>query len=171
MGSAVRTTYTYPALSPIRTLMPLLMCAYLTWLYKGKKKIWFTGWLGIGLLVSTLSVLWNLETGAGCALGFAAYVIIEQMQQMKSFGMKILGICVGMMCFCVLSILGAIGIVNGYNLFTGGADSCFSHLFLSVYHQSFKFCFRIYSMQSTIGKSCVGIYSGIAVWGVLLGNI
>lgn len=120
LGSIVRTTYTYPAISPIRTLMPLLICAYLAYLYKGKKEAWGTRWFWLGLLISIVSVLWNTETGIACTLGFVAYVVIGQMQRYKPFCKKMMAVYCVMCCFCVSSILGAIGIVNLYNLAMGG---------------------------------------------------
>lgn len=40
LAAVVRTTYTYPAVSPIRTLFPLLLCWYMAYLYRHKKKAW-----------------------------------------------------------------------------------------------------------------------------------
>lgn len=128
-AAVIRTTYTYPALSPTRTLFPMILCAFITFLYVHNKRVWFTKWFCIGYTICSAAVLWNTETGIGCIIGFTAYILVEVWQQEVAIWWKRwLTYCV-CLAFSIGSILLAIVVVNIYNIFCGASYLVFSSFF------------------------------------------
>ena len=70
LAAVIRTAYGYMAVSPMRTMWPLIMSAFIVFVVKhGNKRLF----VFIGYVISMLSIIWNTETGIACAFGFAAF--------------------------------------------------------------------------------------------------
>lgn len=128
-AAVIRTTYTYPAISPIRTLFPMILCAFITFLYIHNKQVWLTKWFCIGYTICSAAVLWNTETGIGCIIGFTAYILVEVWQQEVAIWWKRWLTYFVCLAFSIGSILLAIVVVNIYNIFCGASDFVFSSFF------------------------------------------
>lgn len=120
LGSMARLEYYIVHLIPIRTIFPILLCAFFTFLYKRKIKVTKRqGWYVAFFVLLTLSVLCNLEMGVVCLLTFGTYVIFELICDrgpLKEWVSNIIFVIVTL----IMSIIAAIGIVNLYNLANGG---------------------------------------------------
>jgi len=129
LAAVIRTSYTYPAVSPIRTLFPMILCAFITFLYKHNKSIWFTKWFYIGYAICSLAVLWNTETGMGCIVGFTAYIFVKMWQTNPLISGRMCLLYFSCSAFAIGSILTAIVIVNIYNFFCGSYQLIFRSFF------------------------------------------
>ncbi len=136
-AAVVRTTYTYPAVSPVRTLFPLLLCAYMVFLYKNQKEVWGNRWMWMGFLLCSGAVLWNTETGLACIAGFVFYILVEQWQRRSVFGkgMSVLYFSVfaaSLGCVCL-----AVVVLNIYNWVCGYPNLVFRVFFYPYINSSF----------------------------------
>ncbi len=129
LAAVVRTSYTYPAISPIRTLFPLILCAFMVFLYKNDKRVWFSKWYIIGYILCSAAVLWNTETGIGCIIGFTTYVLVELWQENKLISGRMCLSYLSCFVFAIASILFAIIVVNIYNIFCGVYQPVFRSFF------------------------------------------
>lgn len=129
LAAVIRTTYTYPALSPIRTLFPMILCAFITFLYIHNKQVWFTKWFCIGYIICSAAVLWNIETGIGCIIGFTAYILVEAWQQEKAICWKRCLMYFICLIFSIGGIILAIVAVNIYNISCGAPHLVFRSFF------------------------------------------
>lgn len=128
-AAVIRTTYTYPAISPLRTLFPMILCAFITFLYIHNKQVWLTKWFCIGYAICSAAVLWNTETGIGCIIGFTAYILVEVWQQEAAIWWKRWLTYLGCLAFSIGSILLAVVVVNIYNIICGASNLVFSSFF------------------------------------------
>lgn len=119
LASVVRPLYVYPAIFPIRTLFPTIMCAYLLYLYKKEKNTGYNRYMLLGYFISVAAILWNTETGVGCLIGITVYYVWEFLGKGSKLSMKSLYSCIGLMPIVLLSALMPIAIVNIYNFFCG----------------------------------------------------
>ncbi len=105
---------------PIRELFPMLLCAYVCWLVRHKKKLWETKWMCIGYLLVSLAILWNTESGIFCLLAFSAAVITQRLQVHQWYERKQLLFLGKLAFYSAASLLFSIAVVNAYNLLCGG---------------------------------------------------
>lgn len=111
LGTIVRTTYYYPAIFPIRTMFPMLICALVLWLGKHgflkniKQTIVFLYIMGM------ISVVWNTESGIACVVGITAFVFTYKENLKNNFMRIVVGILV--------ALITPIIIINVYNLLCG----------------------------------------------------
>ncbi len=119
VGGVHRLIYYAPHLTPIRTLFPIILFAFFVYLYKKKIELrtWF-GYLG-SFLILTLSVLFNLEIGICCIVGFCSYIVFELVCEKATLRVWMVEIS-RVILICVLVVASAICIVNIYNLACGG---------------------------------------------------
>lgn len=129
LAAVIRTSYTYPAISPIRTLFPMVMCAFITFLYMHKKQVWFTKWLCVGYVICSAAVLWNTEMGLACIVGFTAYILVELWQKDPPISYRNCLPYLSCFIFSMGSILLAIIVVNIYNFFCGVCQPVFRSFF------------------------------------------
>ncbi len=129
LAAVIRTTYTYPAISPIRTLFPLILCAFMTFLYNHNKRMWFTKWYIIGYIICSAAVLWNTETGIGCIIGFTTYILVESWQENTFISGRMCLLYLSCLAFAIGSILSAIAVVNVYNFIYGVYQPVFRSFF------------------------------------------
>lgn len=119
MASVVRTTYTYPAIFPIRTLWPILSFAYFVFIYKNHKKQNFVI-LFLGYALSSLAMVWNLETGIACLLGTSAFFLIDLLITDSEVSVKNgLMAFLRLFFFSTISAFFSVVLVNIYNLSCG----------------------------------------------------
>lgn len=76
LAALVRRVYIYPAITPIRTFWPMIICAYFVYLKKKGKEQSVKSLFG-GYILSAAAVLWNVESGISCCLGVSAFFLIE----------------------------------------------------------------------------------------------
>lgn len=119
LAAMVRTTYTYPAIFPIRTLFPLLLCGYMAFLYKRKKVLWKSKWMWFGFMLCSLAVLWNTETGLACIVGYIFYLFVEQWQNHLFLEKHMLYLYIGVGLMSLGCVFLPIVIVNVYNFMCG----------------------------------------------------
>ena len=140
LAAVVRTTYTYPAVSPIRTLFPLLLCWYMAYLYRHKKKAWGgvkNRWFWIGFALCSAAVLWNTETGLGCLIGYAAYIFVEQWQNHAWLERKMIYVYASVAGALLGSVLLAVVILNLYNFSCGFTHPAFRAFFYPYVNSAF----------------------------------
>lgn len=111
-----RSTYRYFAISPIRTMWPIIVCAWFVYSYRNEDKIKI-GWTGY--VISSLAILWNLETGVACLLCVFSFQMLYAMS--KNNNKRILfwadSVINGMILLC--SLITPLLIVNIYNFLCG----------------------------------------------------
>lgn len=167
LASVIRTTYTYPAISPIRTFFPLCLCALLTYIYKHGNGLNYRRMIA-AFLLCTFAVLSNVETGAGCVLGFLAFLICHRLQSEKFFSKKMLKTYLFSALFGLFSIIAAIVIVNLYN-FSCGTRSFVFHSFFYPYNKG-GFALDVLRCNMPIGNHvCVYMLTlllGSLAWGI-----
>ena len=121
MASIVRPTYRYPAITPIRTLWPVLICGLLVFIHN-KGIIKRTSWIILSFILAGCAILQNTETGIGCLIGVLAYYIWMDVYfyKMETKNLKIL--CTKILNRLILFIMGflfPIVVVNIYNFCCG----------------------------------------------------
>ncbi|MEG1446710.1 MAG: hypothetical protein RSC58_05530 [Ruthenibacterium sp.] len=105
---------------PLRIIFPALIMAYCTWIGTTKRsRLSWKSQLG-GYALCSLAILWNTETGLICTLAFAAYSCVVLWQCEKCFCKKAFYTYLGQVCGVLGALVGALGIVNLYNLICGG---------------------------------------------------
>lgn len=107
----------YWQLYPHRVIFPAITL-FLTTVFKESR---INAWKKCGaMLVMTMAVIWNFETGIICCLAWAAFrgnnVLQNEELSVRSMG-RALGRAVGIV---ILPVAVAYGVVNIYNLFCGG---------------------------------------------------
>ena len=110
----------YWQLYPHRVLFPAITI-FLTTVFLRNK---INAWKECGaILVMTLAVIWNFETGIICCLAWAAFRGIDVLQD-DALSVKSMGHIIGRVTGIVmLPVIGAYGIVNLYYLSCGGAGA------------------------------------------------
>ena len=120
LASIVRFPGIYPAISPIRTMMPLVMLAFMVYIMRreclmriGKIILW-------GNILVIISILWNLECGIAGIVGFGLFFCYWP--QVESCGLGNIKKLKYLYCimFAVCDVVFAILIVNIYNIICGG---------------------------------------------------
>ena len=130
LAAVIRTSFTYPAISPIRTLFPCLICAYMTYVYNKKVNLrWNTKWVWIGFALCSCAVLWNLETGIGCVIGFVVFIIVSNWMEYRAFDRKMFPIYLCSILFAIGSVIIAIIMLNIYNMICGARFFVFRSFF------------------------------------------
>lgn len=119
----------YWQVQPLRVLFPSIFIAYAVYLQSEERvtipstrREIFVGWF-----LSVLAILWNTETGIFCAIGFVAFAVSKKWMDHKPFSKPMWSSYLAGMIFVVFSVLGAVGIVNLYNLL------CKGHLIFRVF--------------------------------------
>lgn len=119
IAAITRQTYIYPAITPIRTLWPVLMCAWIC--YINKKKC-FSRWLA-GYVLAGFAILWNTETGIGCLAGIFMYncwmMLCEQKQEEIVDWKSIIELVLKNVLASFVPLIIALFIVNIYNICCG----------------------------------------------------
>ena len=120
LGAVCRPAYIYPAITPIRTLMPLLISAWLVYLYKNNKSEQVK-YFCLSFIFGGLSILWNTETGIGCLAGVIAYYLWMTVYQYRQCGAIKAFIKRTMYVFFLsaMALILPLVIVNGYNFICG----------------------------------------------------
>lgn len=114
LASIVRTSYYIPAISPLRTVFPLITFAFMTYIHDKEYKKYMIPAYGI----ISMAILWNTETGIACLLGFSAYILIREWQQSIFSGGQI-KFYIKMLFLSALSLAVPVLIVNMYNFANG----------------------------------------------------
>lgn len=117
----------YPALLgiywqtyPHRILFPAITMFLAASFAKKKIKIWKRC---AAILVMTMAVIWNFETGLVCCMAWAAFRGMDVWQK-ESVSFKTMGyVVVRAACIIMIPVFGAYGTVNLYNLACGGTDA------------------------------------------------
>lgn len=131
LAAIVRPTYRYPAITPIRTLWPLLICAWLVYVHKRRKKesriLWITSYI-----LGGLAILWNIETGVGCMLGIFAYYLWISVFEIRTKEKRLRIITLNTLKNLIMIIAASlvpIVIVNVYNFICGERTLIFKSFF------------------------------------------
>lgn len=118
----------YPALEgiywqayPHRVLFPAITMFLVTNFIKSNKiNVWKRC---AAVLVMTIAVIWNFESGIVCCMAWAAFRGIDVLQK-ESVSFKTIGYAVvKIVCIIIIPVFGACGIVNLYNLACGGTEA------------------------------------------------
>ncbi len=116
LATGIKFNFTYMAISPIRTIFPMITSVWLVCLFQKSKRLTIGNML-MALVLCTGGILWNLETGVASAFGVIAYAFVElvifenyRKKQMILFVILLIPVS------ALLSVL----IVNVYNFFCGG---------------------------------------------------
>lgn len=147
----------YWQLQPHRLVFPAVLAAYVLAVVKRhrdlkpKSAAFWGGWV-----LCMLAVLWNTESGLFCILGWCAGCVVAWWQQnswlatcqWRRYGAMVAG--------AALSVLGAIGLTNLYNLVCGGAP-IFKIFFFPLYRSGY--------MDDSIGYP---IRLGVRPWAFIL---
>lgn len=139
LGAIVRPTFRYPAVTPIRTVWPIIVCAWIVYLYNNSrydKKYTFISYLLVGL-----SILWNTETGIGCLfgiLGFYVWIIIKDYLSLQIKRVHVYKQLISHILLTVFSIFFPIALVNLYNFFCGYKRVIFRSFFFPLYKRDFS---------------------------------
>ena len=108
----------YWQVQPHRVLFPLLLVAFLT--YLATKNAYTKPKIALGYLLCTLAVVWNTESGLFCSLAYTIAIIVHFYQSdiwyEKKMWLRYLTLIGG----AVSTLVGAVLIVNLYNLTVGG---------------------------------------------------
>ena len=108
----------YWQLWPHRILFMSLMLCFMAFCVRFQKLNRITCILGY--LLAMAATLWNTESGLFCAVAWAGFWILRHLCQGKKKLSEVLLCIIGHLFGIVLSFLGAWGIVECYNLFSGG---------------------------------------------------
>lgn len=105
--------------TPHRIFFPAMLIFYCTKIAKDNRQ--FSKKEGVfGFIICSLGVLWNTETGIFCCIAWAAYIIIQKLQEKKMTMVEFMTLIVRLILLMILEILAAIVIVNIYNFYVGG---------------------------------------------------
>lgn len=118
LGAICRPVYIYPAITPIRTLWPVLMCAWLMYVQTHNKYRSRTVFI-MSFVFGGLAILWNTETGMGCLAGIAVYYIWTGIYRFCEESKKLVKIFGYVVLFSLMAILLPVFIVNAYNFLCG----------------------------------------------------
>lgn len=90
-------------------------CAYYPKLLTSNAKLYAVPWF-----LGVLSVLWNTESGIFCLIAFIAFLLTEYWQIYKWYEKRMWRIYAGSIVFVLSSVIGAVALLNIYNLICGG---------------------------------------------------
>lgn len=108
----------YWQIQPHRVLFPLIIIAYLVYLYKKGK--YNTSRIVVGYVICVGSIIWNTEGGMFCAVAYTLALIVHFWQSEIWYSKKMWLIYGGVIGAFVASLIAAIATVNVYNLAVGG---------------------------------------------------
>ncbi len=108
----------YLQIWPHRVLFAGYMLAYITWKQKNGKRS-FRYHLP-GCILSSLAIVWNLETGLACVAAYAGSEIVYQLQRHSFMDFSGWKKALKNLVWIPVAMLGAVFIVECYNLLAGG---------------------------------------------------
>ncbi|MBQ4284699.1 MAG: hypothetical protein IJB96_12335 [Lachnospira sp.] len=145
----------YRQLVPHRILFPSIIVAYMVWL-KGKENISTLLrflYVALGYVICMISVVWNLETGVVCLIGYTAYFIMKALHRYTFCSVWFYAECIKRTLYMVVAVIGAYGLVNIVNYALGGEPVTVS-----------MFVFPVMTDSYVSGEISVGYPSGIVAW-------
>ena len=131
----------YWQLSPLRLICPLLLIAWLVFVYRHQefenKSIYHKLLIKLATyFLLTCSIVWNKETGIVCLIGYLAYLAIQCIVRFAAGVSGVLG-CLLEGMVMMTSVAAALCVVGFYNLIVAGQwvtwDTFFFPLFVSSY--------------------------------------
>ena len=118
MSLSVLRRGNYWQVQPHRVLFPLLLVAFVT--YLATKNAYTKPKMALGYLLCTLAVVWNTESGLFCAVAYTIALIVHFYQSDVWYAKKMWLRYLTLIGGAVSTLVGAILIVNLYNLTVGG---------------------------------------------------
>lgn len=115
----IRRSVDYWQVQPIRVVFPSIFMAYAVYFCKSKYPNYKVKVL-FGWLLGVLAVLWNTETGFFCVVAFVAFLLTDYWSKYKWYEKKMWPLYIGSIVFIVSAVVGAVVLLNIYNLICGG---------------------------------------------------
>lgn len=109
----------YCQMFPHRILFGGIILAYISWGIKHKKNK--ACYQIMGIVISMLAIVWNLEIGLAVTLAFTASCIVELCKEFQVTQMKWWLYSIRTLLILPIAFLGAYATVGVYNILTGGA--------------------------------------------------
>lgn len=171
LAAVIRMSYGYLAISPIRTMWPLIIGAYVVYMVKHEFRLRYEF---MGIVLCSLAVVWNTETGIACSFGFAVYTFFMNYRKIDCdaklskkyffFMQNILMLLVKM----IFSLLIAVLIVNVYNVICGAGYLMFRGFFYP--YQDSNFIYELLRCNPPSGNHAwvyiMALLLAMIAWGV-----
>lgn len=147
----------YNQLYPHRVFFSAIMVAYMAGIHRHKRTA--KGWIVGGYVLCTVSIIWNIETGMACLIGWMAYSLFDafvqySITQAALYKRILLHLAAG-----IASFFGAIASVTIINILMGGSAISIRDFLFPIVNSSYMKDVLIYPLPK-----------GLSAWLVVIGS-
>lgn len=125
----------YWQLWPHRLIFPMIILLYTVYILRTQKQGWI--WDGIAYGLCTLATLWNTETGMIVAVSYGAMRVSMMLSKKNVVYKKVMSVSILHAAGITVSLFGAYGIVNVYNLLKNSKPNTMTEFLIPLLSDSY----------------------------------